>query len=130
MHFRGPIQIKQFAAYNPQISSAGKRGESHGRKASNHIHRHAHAHKKRQQDDQTVDELKKRADMVVATIDGQVVSWVNDYFGSAAAAASVETTAPSATQYDTTIWTTAISTTTQTVAFASKDASFIYATIE
>ncbi|KAF5678923.1 glycoside hydrolase [Fusarium heterosporum] len=46
-------------------------------------HRHAHQH------------VQKRGDWITATIDGQVVSWENNYFGGAAAPAATQPAAAS-----------------------------------
>ncbi|WPH02498.1 Hypothetical protein R9X50_00536300 [Acrodontium crateriforme] len=75
MHFRGPIQLKSVAVYAPQSGSKARRSAH----ASKHAHHHAHGHNH-----------KERAvgDMVTATIDGQVVSWVNQYAGPATPAAA------------------------------------------
>ncbi|KAL8811443.1 MAG: hypothetical protein Q9200_001793 [Gallowayella weberi] len=74
MHFRGPTILKQLAVYYPDTGPKVKRsGNTH---AHGHGHRHMH-HPKRDHI------LAERAigDMVVATIDGQVVSWANNYAG-------------------------------------------------
>jgi hypothetical protein len=73
LHFRGPLRLKQVAAYT-KTGSASKRdvatsGGPHARR-----HNHAAMHKRNE-------EKAKRADWVTATIDGQVVSWENNYFG-------------------------------------------------
>lgn len=68
IHCRGPLQLKQFAAYAPGSSSSKKRSvNAHHHHHRRHGHGHQHVHEKRGQD------------WVTATIDGQVVSWVNDY---------------------------------------------------
>lgn len=46
---------------------------------THHIHRHLHEKK------DVIDVKKKRGDTVTATIDGVVVSWVNNYFGPSTA---------------------------------------------
>ncbi|KAI0837529.1 putative TOS1-like glycosyl hydrolase-domain-containing protein [Hypoxylon sp. FL0890] len=79
LHFRGPLELKSVAVYTP---SKGKRDlpKPHSKR-----HGHQHLHKKYHEH-----EAEKRGDNVVATIDGEVVSWVNNYFGPS-------TTAPEAT---------------------------------
>lgn len=74
LHFRGPLELEEVAVYYP--SSSKKRDVA---ETSSHVHarRHGHAH--------FHSERKAKRDMVVATIDGQVVSWENNYFGGAAA---------------------------------------------
>lgn len=76
MHFRGPAKLKQFAVYTPSGSSKDKRSATTARR---HAHAHAHAHKREPE--------AAVGDMVYATIDGQAVSWTNQYTGAAATAA-------------------------------------------
>ncbi|KAI1501207.1 putative TOS1-like glycosyl hydrolase-domain-containing protein [Biscogniauxia marginata] len=81
IHIRGRADIRNVAVYKPS-STAAKRDvpkTSHSKR-----HGHRHLHKKYHEEE----EMKKREDMVVATINGQVQSWVNDYFGPAAATAT------------------------------------------
>ncbi|KAL8872001.1 MAG: hypothetical protein Q9174_002296 [Haloplaca sp. 1 TL-2023] len=78
MHFRGPTTLKQLAVYYPQGSSHGKRNALG--KSNSHRHGHRHFHEKR---DSPIAE-RAVGDMVVATIDGQVVSWINQYAGPGA----------------------------------------------
>ncbi|RMZ81211.1 hypothetical protein DV737_g2628, partial [Chaetothyriales sp. CBS 132003] len=88
-HFRGPMHLKQFAFYTPGAVS----------KRDVHAHRHAFVHERKQQEVEAGKcesvEIEKRAvgDMVTATINGQVVSWVNQYSGGAVS----PTTEPSQT---------------------------------
>lgn len=91
LHFRGPITLKQVAAYTKSSSSAKKRAtHSHSR----HGHKAFHARALKET-------VEKRADIVTATIDGKVVTWENNYFGpggatsTAAAAAGAATSAAS-----------------------------------
>ncbi|KAL8733535.1 MAG: hypothetical protein Q9181_003551 [Wetmoreana brouardii] len=76
MHFRGPTSLKQLAVYYPDTGSHGKRSIP----ANVHAHRHAHQHVHHAKREHA---LVGRAvgDMVTATINGQVVSWVNQYAG-------------------------------------------------
>lgn len=74
--------MKQFASYN---LSTKKRGLS---KKALHGHAKYHARDVRAEADASSSSpndqaktFKKREDWVTATIDGQVVSWINDYFG-------------------------------------------------
>ncbi|KAL8645302.1 MAG: hypothetical protein Q9226_007363 [Calogaya cf. arnoldii] len=76
MHFRGPTFLKQLAVYYPGSDAKVKR--------SDHVHDHAHRPKQQHVHHPKRDHAKgERAvgDMVVATIDGQVVSWANKYGG-------------------------------------------------
>ncbi|KAK2767856.1 target of Sbf [Emmonsiellopsis sp. PD_33] len=76
-HFRGPLSLKKFAYYTPGSSS--KKREV---KPSIHERRHGHQHLHKRQD--TKEEGKRAVgDIVTATIDGQVVTWVNEYDGGA-----------------------------------------------
>jgi len=87
MHFRGPLKLKQFAVYTPSGSSSKKSRRNSRRNA--HLHNHAHAHEHKREADAAL------GDMVTATINGEVVSWANDYAGgatSSAASSSAEVT--------------------------------------
>ncbi|KAH9906517.1 TOS1 protein [Xylariomycetidae sp. FL2044] len=97
MVFRGPLQLAEFAVYHPSTSSSKKRDVP---KAQAHSKRHGHQHLHKKHHEQ---EKQKREDVwVTATIDGQVQSWINDWFGpstadAAAATAAATTTAAAAT---------------------------------
>ncbi|KAF2088235.1 hypothetical protein K490DRAFT_23415, partial [Saccharata proteae CBS 121410] len=114
--FRGPLNLRQFAAYRLDNSSSssskakakrGRMGAHERRNAHGHAHghQHFHEHNKEIRDIQDRAEAEKRAEpevWVTATIDGQVVSWINNYFGpstatSAAATSAVATSAAAAT---------------------------------
>nr|POF19949.1 pga52-like protein [Quercus suber] len=86
MHFRGPLWLKQFAVYTPGSASKARksRRSAHARR---HAHGHAHAHARH--------EVREAAlgDEVIATIDGQVVSWANNWSGQSATAAPAASTA-------------------------------------
>ncbi|KAF2772073.1 hypothetical protein EJ03DRAFT_212473 [Teratosphaeria nubilosa] len=86
VHFRGPLQLYQFAAYTPSSSSSknSKREEHVRRHAHAHGHGHAHgAHEKRQVGAE-----------VYATIDGVLASWVNEWSGEATPSAPAASTTP------------------------------------
>ncbi|KAJ8119369.1 hypothetical protein ONZ43_g3665 [Nemania bipapillata] len=87
MHFRGPIQIANVAVYTPGNS---KRDVPKGSHAKRHGHQHLHKKHHEQNEERAV------GDVVVATIDGQVVSWINTYAGPTADAAA-DSSAPAAT---------------------------------
>lgn len=86
-HWRGPAHIKQFAVYYP----SGTATKAKMAKRSPHERRHDHAefHKREKEILERVAEAEKKGtaekralgDLVVATINGQVVSWLNDYDG-------------------------------------------------
>jgi hypothetical protein len=88
MHFRGPIQIKQFAAYSPIASPSNKRDMSpaHTRR---HNHQHEAFHKR---ENNGVVHGKEKRQEVTATIDGQVVSWENNWFGPPATTLTASST--------------------------------------
>lgn len=104
MHFRGPLNLKQFAVYTPGASSSKAkmaRRSAHERRHA-HAHGHAHLHHAR---DAAAKEKRALGDMVTAVINGEVVSWANDYAGGAAATSAVasavataEASAPAAYQ--------------------------------
>ncbi|KAM0440929.1 hypothetical protein ACHAPT_000232 [Fusarium lateritium] len=77
IHVRGPFNLKEFAVYH-----LGSDNEKRDIAPSPHVqarrHGHQHFHEQRK---------KKRAEWITATIDGQVVSWENNYFGPATQAA-------------------------------------------
>lgn len=85
LHLRGPLRIKQVAVYTPGASSTEPskkaRRSPHERR---HGHQHFHTHNKDIREIQERAEAEKRAvgDIVTATINGQVVSWVNEYDGT------------------------------------------------
>ncbi|KAI0443226.1 putative TOS1-like glycosyl hydrolase-domain-containing protein [Xylaria telfairii] len=74
LHFRGPLHLNNVAVYTPGNS---KRDAP---KAHSKRHGHQHLHKKHHQEK----EERDVGDVVVATIDGQVVSWINTYAGPTA----------------------------------------------
>ncbi|KAK1823215.1 target of Sbf [Friedmanniomyces endolithicus] len=75
-HFRGPLQLKQFAVYTPSSSSKARRSVPNERR---HAHGHGHAHLHHARDAAV-------GDMVTATIDGVVQTWVNEWSGAATSA--------------------------------------------
>jgi hypothetical protein len=90
-HFRGPIRLKQFAFYTLG-SDNNKRWESPGshEHRKRHGHGHGHLHKTEGHGEDHGDKGRHEhrrdvGDWVTATINGQVVSWVNEYGGGAAA---------------------------------------------
>jgi hypothetical protein len=105
-HFRGPLQLKQFAFYSPG-SEANKRDLKPNALQHRHGHQHFHARDREiveVQEAQVLEEKRAVGDIVEATIDGQVVSWTNGYAGPGTAFTSavgagypVDGVAPSAT---------------------------------
>lgn len=98
LHFRGPLQLKQFAVYSPSSSSSSSSKAK--RSAMNrHGHEHLAKHKRHAHEHAQAQEAEKRAlgDVVVATIDGQVVSWLNNWSGESTTAAAATSTAAAVT---------------------------------
>ncbi|KAH8787427.1 putative TOS1-like glycosyl hydrolase-domain-containing protein [Hyaloscypha sp. PMI_1271] len=76
LHFRGPIHIKQLAAYIPSSAKSVKKVRD------TNVHQRAHQHvHNRLQAKHHVHAQNKRQEEVTATIDGQIVHWVNNYPG-------------------------------------------------
>ncbi|EON62098.1 hypothetical protein W97_01317 [Coniosporium apollinis CBS 100218] len=121
LHFRGPLQLKQFAVYTPSSGSSTKPKMA---KRSPHERRHAHGHQhfhqqhKETREIQEAAEAEKRAvgDWVTATINGEVVSWVNTFGAETPAAKAVVNDATTITK------TVAQATATQTATIASEKA--------
>jgi len=109
LHFRGPIAIKQFAVYYPAAVSSSssssaaaapvstgknslglKRGKRANPAERRHPHAHAHFHDNNKVREIQDAEIEKRqlGAMVTAVIDGQTVSWKNDWDGMAHQATS------------------------------------------
>ncbi|EFE44181.1 hypothetical protein TRV_01074, partial [Trichophyton verrucosum HKI 0517] len=82
IHLRGPMQLFSMAVYN-----RGSEKPKRELKPSIHERRHGHSH-------QRFHEKRAVGDTVVATIDGQVVSWINQYNGGAPAAPTPAPGAP------------------------------------
>ncbi|KAK0259923.1 target of Sbf [Friedmanniomyces endolithicus] len=80
-HFRGPIQLKQFAVYTPSGSSSKARRSAPNERRHAHGHGHAHLHHAR---DAAV------GAEVTATINGVVQSWVNEWSGAASSAPAAD----------------------------------------
>ncbi|ELR07172.1 target of Sbf [Pseudogymnoascus destructans] len=78
LHFRGPITLKQVAAYT-KTSGSPKKRDTHSHSRHGHKAFHARALK---------ESVEKRADIVTATIDGVVQTWENNYFGPGGAKAT------------------------------------------
>jgi hypothetical protein len=83
LHFRGPLKIKQFAFFSPSTDSANAPKKA----KRSAMQRHGHAQYHVQKRDEAV-EKRAVGDLVFATIDGQVVSWINEWSGVASTAVS------------------------------------------
>lgn len=118
LHIRGPTWLKQVAVYTPTTVANDKRSTKpndhhrrHAAAAAVHHHRgHQHLHHRHGKVEEVEEsQLSKRAvgDLVSATIDGQLVSWINEYAGpgvatNAPVVGAVDDTSASASNADTT----------------------------
>ncbi|KAF1810645.1 hypothetical protein P152DRAFT_366171, partial [Eremomyces bilateralis CBS 781.70] len=93
--FRGPLTLKNFAVYLP---GGAKTKRDAVDTAAAHHRGHQRFHKRNAARAAAEEAAEKRAvgDVVVATIDGQAVSWINEYDGGAAAAPTPAPAAPAA----------------------------------
>ena len=91
MVFRGPISIKQIAVYTEDTTHTKRtlRPDAHH---GHHGHQRFHQHKRETRAKEDLEAKRAIGDEVVATIDGKVVSWKNEYAGGA----SSPTPAPAA----------------------------------
>ncbi|KAI1857081.1 hypothetical protein JX265_011282 [Neoarthrinium moseri] len=114
VHVRGPTQLKSFAVYKPAATKKRAEHKSHRR------HGHQHLHKKAAEGKQ--EEARAVGDDVIATINGQVVSWKNTWDGKTAAVADSKA---AATTYPAAATTAATSSkTTKAASTASTSADF------
>lgn len=91
MHFRGPLALKQFAVYTPGSSSSSKKAKRSGMKR--HGHEHIEKHKRHiHQAPEAANEKRALGDEVIATINGQIVSWLNNYDGASTSSSAAATT--------------------------------------
>ncbi|KAK4998946.1 target of Sbf [Elasticomyces elasticus] len=100
LHFRGPLRLKQFAVYTPGSSGKKARRGAHGRRHG-HAHFHEHNNEVREAEaeaeaEEAMQEKRAVGDIVVATINGQVVSWTNQYSGQPATSAAAASTSTGA----------------------------------
>lgn len=98
-HFRGPLKLKQFAAYLPAASSKSSKARrtAHERRHGHAHGGHAHAHLHKHRDAAPADEKRGLGDMVYAEINGVMQSWKNDYSGGAATTSATVPAAAAAT---------------------------------
>lgn len=94
LHFRGPLTLKQFGYYTP--ASGNSRRSTNDRP---HGHGHAHAHLHHAREPAPVVEERQLGAPVTATIDGVVVSWLNNWSGQSTAAPNAGAAAASPTGY-------------------------------
>ncbi|OHE97454.1 hypothetical protein CORC01_07236 [Colletotrichum orchidophilum] len=78
--FRGPMNLKQVAVYNlsPKAKRSPAVSHTHAHARRHGQHGHQHLHKKQVEEEP---KEKRGEDWVVANIDNQVVSWINNYHG-------------------------------------------------
>ncbi|KAI0912803.1 putative TOS1-like glycosyl hydrolase-domain-containing protein [Ustulina deusta] len=92
LHFRGPLHLNNVAVYTPGKSKRDvPQTAAHAKR-----HGHQHLHKKHHEEKQE----RAVGDLVVATIDGQVVSWLNTYAGPTADVAADSAPAVTASAAD------------------------------
>ena len=78
MVFRGPIQISHIAVYTQQAGSKIKRSRHAHQRRHGHLHDQMEVKRDAEANSEAEAKLEERQE-VVATIDGKVVSWVNNY---------------------------------------------------
>ncbi|KAL2436814.1 PGA52-like protein [Exophiala dermatitidis] len=89
-HFRGPIRLKQFAFYTSGASET-KRSIQPSPHQRRYAHKHLHHHERQAsavEEEQHAEEKRGVGDWVTAVIDGQTVSWINQWSGVAANSAA------------------------------------------
>ncbi|CAD6442185.1 96f09121-de62-402b-b8d4-8d082bf913ba [Sclerotinia trifoliorum] len=69
-HFRGPLRLKQFAVYTPSTTTTRKEKRDGSTARRRRYHQHLEKHAKAG---------NKKRDEIHATIDGQIVSWDNNW---------------------------------------------------
>ena len=89
IHIRGPLWLKELAVYTPESPITERDLVRSAKKNDHHRHENAHHHDspiKRAHAQLHQHKLGNRAvgDLVTATINGQVVHWINEYAGPAA----------------------------------------------
>ncbi|KAI5292050.1 target of Sbf [Ascosphaera acerosa] len=73
LHLRGPAHLKKLAVYSTDGSSSNQKRELHGQ-----AHAHAHVHARAHQHGHAHAHQKRAQVAVTATMDGQVVSWMQE----------------------------------------------------
>lgn len=84
LHFRGPLRLKSLAFYAPSITTSIRSRQST-------VHKKRHGHARYHQD-------RGIGDWVTVTMNGQVVSWRNEYGGPSISVPPVATSTTSMTQ--------------------------------
>ncbi|CAG8953071.1 hypothetical protein HYFRA_00003266 [Hymenoscyphus fraxineus] len=74
LHFRGPVHLKQLATYQLSTTNRFKRDTLQEKKHKRHRHQIIHQAR-------VNNPIVERQEVVTATIDGRVVSWINQYTG-------------------------------------------------
>ncbi|KAL8988327.1 MAG: hypothetical protein Q9177_002579 [Variospora cf. flavescens] len=86
VHFRGPLRLRQLAVYYPDADSNNLRQRSaSARNFHGHALKHLHLHHPKRNHvlaERVVKEERAVGDIVTATVNGQVVHWINQYAGS------------------------------------------------
>ena len=94
MHFRGPLVLKQFAVYTPGTGSSKKRSVRPSIRDRRHGHQQFHEHSKEIREIQNhAEEVKRQVGALVTATepDGTVITFTNEYGGSAAATPAATT---------------------------------------
>ncbi|KAK7521850.1 putative TOS1-like glycosyl hydrolase-domain-containing protein [Phyllosticta citriasiana] len=85
---RGPLKLRQFAAYSLNITCQQNGNSKRHAPAHENEHEHRHHHHARHAHQHLHDKAEKQkrglGDVVVAEIDGELVSWINTYGGPTA----------------------------------------------
>ena len=88
LHFRGPFRLKQLAVYMPSGARRGREMHDHDSgptrrdaelKHDAHAHHHLHQHHRHQRRERHEAAVRCPLAWVTAIMDGQTVSWVNNY---------------------------------------------------
>ena len=79
--FRGPLELAKVGVYYPRLDAKLKK-----RHAAPHLHRHGHQHFHEHNKEKRNLQQRAVGDLVTATIDGNAVTFTNEYAGGAAQA--------------------------------------------
>lgn len=93
LHFRGPLKLKQFAFFSPGSSSSSSKDEAKRSAMKRHSHEHLNKHKRHAHNHAQQAEKRAVGDWVTVTMDGQVVSWINEWSGESTTAAATSAAA-------------------------------------
>ena len=94
LHFRGPLKLKQVAAYKSSRLQAHARTLQRAYRPLKHRRAHPRVVDQSDYKEEYVSGNQGREDVVTATIDGKVVTWVNDWSGTHTKLSEIPTTVP------------------------------------